>query len=164
MAGLAVATVFVLVASPALASDLGGTYVGGYTCKGIESPEGVKVRTTGESTLEITEVETLGNAIRLNVSIDGVLFSSRAIDRGAVDSGKGAGGLVRCGTSDSAWEGSTAILHYTFKVNPTSGKGSIRSTGASNSGFGDGVGFLSTCRYTWKRVSTDDPDVPPCPD
>lgn len=152
-----------LFATPALASDLVGTWEGKYKCTEVDAATGQTSSFSQDSVLEIAHVSTVNNVVLLNVSIDGTLYSSRAIDRGGAGSGKGVGDFVRCGSNDDAWLGGAEIEHFTFKVNDAKGTGSIKKKGQYN--LTDGVpsgGGVGVCTGSWKRVSIAPPAVPAC--
>lgn len=152
-----------LVAAPALADDLTGTYEGKLTCTSNAAADGVKTTSKLDSVLEITQVQIEGNVIQLHARIDDVLYASRGIAVKGLESGKGVGDFVRCGSNDDASLGNTEIQHYKFGANDANGKGSIKTNGLRNLTDGiQGTGELGSCKGSWKRVSVVDPAIPAC--
>jgi len=150
----------------AVTADLTGTYQGKFKCQWVNAPDGsTETVTTNPSTVEISRVTSDGNTGSFNASIDGVLYSLRTIDQGSSDNGrgKGVGAFVFCGSNDDAYTGNTEIEGIRFTVDANAGTGKIKKSGIFNYAGAPNTGSIGTCQGKWKRVSTTDPGILPCP-
>ena len=150
---------FGLLASAALAQashafDLTGTWSGKWSCQGFD---GAPFKSSEkQSTLTISQT---GNVIAANID-GGFSYNGGALpDNGAPDT-KGEAALVQCGTDNLPHAGPEAeILRAKVKVSPEKGTGSFKGLAIIESSFPD----VLTCKYSYKRVDTANPNVPACP-
>jgi hypothetical protein len=147
------------LATSAAAGDLRGTWVGAFVCK-LEDANGRSTLRNASSTLEISQPGGPGTS-PIHVRIDGVdLYSGSIVPSASKPTERGVGALVACGTSDTTVAGSFSeieLIHW--KVDPVSGRGSIRKSGV----------FVTTgvevgdCKGGWVRSETADPGIGACP-
>ena len=142
-----------LLAAPAGAIDLTGTWVGGTKCS-VYNGERNKFSSKGQILL-ITQV---GNV--LNIDWDGDPMAGIAINDLSKPDAKGAAAFVSCYTTTDPTTGYAELSTLQAKVNRPKGKGSLRGTGIYTV---DG-NFVATCQWKFKLTSTADPGVPAtCP-
>jgi hypothetical protein len=151
---------FGLLASAALAPaagafDLTGTWTGKWSCQGFD---GSSFKSSNkQSTIAITQ--TGANTFAANVDGGQFFYNGGAIpDAGAPDT-KGEAALLQCGTDNIPFATSEGeILRVRVKVNPASGAGSLKGLSVIETDFSE----VLTCKYSYKRVDTADPNVLDC--
>ena len=151
---------FGLLASAALAPashafDLTGTWVGKWSCQGFD---GSKFKSSnGQSTIAITQTD---NTIAANVDNGEFFYNGGAIPDTGDPTTKGEAVLLQCGTDHIAFTTAEGeILRAKVKVNPASGTGSLKGLSIVETQFSEAL----TCKYSYKRVDTANPNVPGCP-
>jgi hypothetical protein len=151
---LAVAAV---LAPPAAAFDLTGTWTGKQTCKG--SSVGQKIKFSFPSELLITQT---GTDIVIHVVSDSGtdVYQSVAIDD-LLKPENGAAYFVHCGTTDIPETGDEFDENgrATVKTKAT-GTGSFKGT----STFFNNEPEVASCKWSYKRTNPTDPAVTGCPD
>lgn len=151
------AAVLVLPSTAARAFDLTGTWTGKYTCKGSD---GVKFKFSVKGTLEITQV---GDQIAMQLPFDGGADVYNAVAITDVSKPeKGSIYYVHCGMSDVPGNGVSGFDEAGFaNVNAkANGKGSFKGTTAWY--FTEPPPGGGNCKWTYKRTSTANPNVPGC--
>jgi hypothetical protein len=142
-----------LLAVPAGAIDLTGTWEGTFNCTEFDG-EKDKFSQKGEILL-ITQV---GNV--LNIDWSGSPIAGITIDDVKKPDEKGAAALVDCETTTDLTTGYAELANLTAKVNRPKGKGSLKGTSVYTQD-GDSVG---TCKWKFKLMNLADPLVPAtCP-
>jgi hypothetical protein len=146
-----------LVAQPAAAFDLTGTWEGKQTCSG--SSAGEKFSFSIPSTLLITQT---GTALNIHV----VSESGTDVYQGfGVDSVanplNGDAYFVHCGTSDVPETGDDfdESGRATVKTKEETVGGAFKGTSA----FFNAAPEVASCRWSYKRTDAADPDVAGCP-
>ena len=151
---------FGLLASAALAQasqafDLTGTWVGKWSCQGFD---GASFKSSNkQSTIAITQTD---NTIAANVDNGEFFYNGGAIPDAGAPTTKGEAALNQCGTDNlpfATTEGE--ILRAKVKVNPESGAGSFKGLSVIETQFFE----VLTCKYSYKRTDTVNPNVPACP-
>ena len=148
--------VLVLATVPAHAFDATGTWSGSYSCKGFDGgPFTVKPRRT---TLLITHA-----GASLNASLDngGFHYHGASIDD-AKDAQKGDAMLAECETDAVPATGFAEMILGVVKTKTGKSAASFKGTSVYQQVSGSGTEGGS-CIYTFKRTSTTDPGVGPCP-
>ena len=149
---LALVYALALLALPASAGDLTGTWKGKWSCK-AQNAKG-KLRLTsasvqapepGVSTLQITEPDGPGTPA-LQAYIDGVLFSGFSLQP-APAALSGIGAFIGCDPGD------VRSFKWKLKIGAIAAKITWRSLFVSNDQT------ISMCRGSWTRVSVEDPGV-----
>jgi len=151
MAVLAVGVM--LAGGPAAAFDIRGTWTGSVNCKGIFN--GAPQSVTSSSTLLID------NNGELELAIDAFHYSGLAIfDPAKPDKGNLA--IIRCDTNATRSSGEFGGELGRLKVStrPAKGTGSISGTSYRFSVLL--ADSLFTCRWSFKRTSTDHPTLAGC--
>ena len=147
-----------LIAPPAVAGDLVGTWTGRFACR-TESAGGSGNLSEPNSTLQISQPGGPGTS-PLRVEIDGVPYSGSIMPDASSPTTEGVGAFVACGTSDTETNGNFSEIELIrWKVNPASGRGSIKKAGVFVS---NGI-EIGACRGGWARTSTADPGIGACP-
>jgi hypothetical protein len=163
---LRAATAIVLlstIGTPAYAFDLTGNWVGKYTCKGFDGTKFTGGNKT--STLAITQT---GNTIAANIDAafpapDGDFrYNGFAIPDSKSPDTKGEVVILGChlaNTAASAAVGDGELMRGSVKTKA----GTFKATFKSTSIFQDDFPDVGTCKYSYKRVDTNDPGVAACP-
>jgi hypothetical protein len=143
-----------LAAGSAFALDLTGTWQGKETCLRLNDDDNVEAKLKGEATLEITQS---GSDLNVKFLGDFLVASMNGAALAYADNpNSGRAGMYRCGTS------TTISMTTSFKAKSSaSGTGTLDGT-ANVVGHGTG-NTIATCKYSLKRVSAVNPNVPPCP-
>jgi hypothetical protein len=151
-------TVAAVLAQPAAAFDLTGTWTGKQTCKG--SSAGQKINFSFQSELLITQT---GTDLNIHVVSDSGtdIYQSVAIDDLAKPE-NGAVYFVHCGTTDIPETGDDfdESGRATVKTKEARGTGSLKGT----SSFFNNEPEVASCKWSYKRTTTTDPAVTGCPD
>jgi len=140
-------------AVPALAFDLTGTWVGGYKC---DEFDGAKRKASNKtSTLLITQV---GNTLAM--SLNGAFFyNGAAIPDAKKPEAQGEAVFNQCGTDNVPDLGSQGeILRAKVKTKSGTPKASLKGLSI----FEDPVVSAGTCKYSFKRTDTTNPNVGGC--
>ena len=146
-----------LVALPAAAGNLVGSWLGSFTCR-VEDSGGRSTLRQRSSDLLISQPGGPGTS-PLRLTIDGVQYSGSIVPLASDPTERGAGAFVACGSSDTEAQGAfNEIESIRWRVS-ADGKGSIRKRGAFVVN-GEEVG---TCTGSWRRTSTADPGIAACP-
>jgi len=154
VAALAVfAAGFALVAGPAFAFDINGTWAGKISCKGIFDGE--------PQTLTLLPTLLIDDTGELQLAVDGVHYAGLAFpDPAHPDKGQLA--IVRCGTSSTrssdAFGGEFGRLKVSTK--PSKGTGSL--SGATYRASVLLATSVYTCKWSFKRMTTDHPTLAGC--
>ena len=149
----------VLMALPASAGNLVGTWVGRFSCAAEDANGRFKIDEPA-STLLISQPGGAGTS-PLRLTIDGVQYSGTIAPSAGNPTTQGAGAFVACGTSDA--EGAPGLneielIHW--KVDGGGGvRGSIKKAGV----FVESGGIFGACKGGWVRTSLVDPAIPACP-
>ena len=145
-----------LVAVPAGAIDLTGTWEGSFNCSEFD---GVKFKFTEKN--EILLITHVGNA--LNIDWDGKPIAGIAINDASKPDEKGAAALVDCRTTTDPTTGYAELASLTAKMNRLKGKGSLKGTSVYT-GSGVMLDWVGTCKWKFKLIDLADPAVPAtCP-
>jgi hypothetical protein len=162
---LVVAVASTMAATSARAFDLTGHWVGKYSCKGFAAPftsDGKLVNkfTTGSdpSTLVITQ-----NGATFGAIIDpgnGTFRYNAFAMTGVKDANNGEVVFLGCSTGNTLPPASTGaeILRASVKTKAGTFKASFKGISI----FADDFPEVETCKYTYKRVDTNDPGVDVC--
>jgi hypothetical protein len=143
------------VIAPAVhAGDLTGHWIGKWSCKsfdGTKFKEGIK-----PSLLNVTQ-----SGATMGVSIDNFGYNGVVIADDKKPDQKGEAVLISCPTGNALTSAVAEIVRATVRTKVGSSK--ARFTALSI--FADDIGGpeVGTCRYSYKRLDTDDPGVPACP-
>jgi len=147
----------VLLALPAEAGNLVGTWVGRFSCN-IEETTGKRKFREPNSTVQISQPGGPGTS-PLRVDIDGELYTGSIVPSPSDPTAEGAGAFVACTTSNTESFGAFSEIELiAWKVKPN-GDGKIGKSGVFVTN-GLNIGF---CTGSWERVSTLDPGIPACP-
>lgn len=147
----------VLMALPAAAGNLIGTWEGSFSCK-TEDANGRSTLREPDSTLLISQPNAGASPLRL--TIDGVQYTGSIVPSATNPTEVGVGAFVACGTSDTEAVGAfNEIELIRWKVDAESGTGSISKLGVFV-GNGQGIGG---CKGKWTRLTTANPNIPACP-
>lgn len=139
----------------AAAFDLTGTWQGRWSCQGFD---GSKFRSfNNESVVLITQN---GNTLAVNMDAGDYLYNGGAIPDTGAPTTKGEIALTQCGTDNLPLAGEdTEILRAKVKADAEKGTGSLKGLSILESAIPD----VLTCKYSYKRVDTANPNVPACP-
>jgi len=153
--GLAASLVVLAVSgSTAHAFDLNGTWVGKWSCKGFD---GAKF-TDGnrDSTMLVTQT---GNALAIDLDGGSYRYNGLAIADDAKPE-KGEVVLASCSIDNQPGaNGLGELMRLTVKTK----SGAVKATLKGISIFENPPTTVGTCKYSFKRTSTADPNVPGCP-
>ncbi len=147
------AAVLVLPASRAAAFDINGTWAGKITCKGIFDGE--------PQALSLTPTLLIDDSGELQLAVDGVHYAAVPfVDSSHPDKGELA--IIRCDTSStrSGAEFGGEFGRLKVSTKPAKGTGSI--SGGSYRASILITGSLLTCKWSFKRVTTDHPALAGC--
>jgi len=140
-------------ATHAAAVDLTGTWEGKAKCSGFFA--GQKVNDTFASPVTITQTGS-----DLNMFFAGVLYNGGVIDDSAKPNEKGQGAFIACSA------GANPLADYNesghLKVQIKGNKASFTATSVFHTAAGGSLVTVETCKYSFKRTSTVNPDVPEC--
>jgi hypothetical protein len=149
--------VLALVALPASAGDLVGTWEGSWSCR-TEDASGRGRDRQNPSTLQISQPGGPGTS-PLRVLIDGTQYAGSIVPSASAPTSRGVGAFVACGTSDTEGAGAFSEIELIrWSVDAANGNGSIRKAGVFVTN-GDAIG---ACTGSWRRVSTNDPGIGAC--
>lgn len=147
----------VLMALPASAGNLVGTWLGRFSCGAEDANGRFKIQET-ESLLEISQPEPGTSPLRL--MIGDVHYSGSIVPSASSPTTDGVGAFVKCGTSDTENEGNFSEIELIrWKVDAGTGRGSIKKVGVF---VVNGV-QIGACKGGWVRTTTADPAIPACP-
>jgi hypothetical protein len=147
----------VLIALPASAGNLVGTWVGRFSCS-AEDANGRFKSTETDSVLQISQPGGAGTS-PLRLTIDGTQYSGSIIPSASSPTTDGVGAFVACGTSDAEGAGFNEIELIRWKVDGGTGRGSIKKAGVY---VENGV-QIGACKGGWVRTTTADPGIGACP-
>lgn len=152
-AGL-VACLVLALAPSAQAYDLTGTWIGKYSCKGFD---GSKFSSGSKSsTFAITQS---GNTMAVNLDNGEYRYNGGAIPD-TTKPEKGEAVFLECSNSNVPFAaGESEIIRVAVKTKA----GTVKATLKGLSIFEDDMFGVGTCKYTFKRVDTANPNVPGCP-
>lgn len=145
------------LASGASAFDLTGTWAGRWSCQGYD---GSKFRSSSkDSVLRVTQT---GSSLAVDLDDGLYRYNGGAIFDDKSPTTKGEIALVQCGTDNVPFDGPEGeIVRAKVKADAAKGTGSLK--GVSLVEFSDiEITDVLTCKYSYKRISTEDPAVPPC--
>jgi hypothetical protein len=142
-----------LMPIPAHAFDLTGTWIGKWSCKGFDGSKFTSGNKT--STLRLTQV---GNVINADLDNGEYHYNGAALTNTAKpDLGEAV--LISCGTDNVPQAGGEAeILRAAVKTKAGTFKASFKGLSIFESDFKD----VGTCKYTFKRRDTINPNVDGC--
>ena len=146
----------VLMALPASAGNLIGTWVGSFACK-TENANGKGTLREPTSTLLISQPDPGTSPLRL--TIDGVQYTGSIVPSNSNPTTDGVGAIVACGTSDAEGAGFHEIELIRWKVEADGVRGSIKKAGV----FVTKGQEIGACKGGWVRTSTTDPGIGACP-
>lgn len=147
----------VLLALPAAAGNLVGTWVGRFSCA-TEDADGRGKLTEPASTLEISQPSGPGTS-PLRVMIDGVHYTGSIVPSASNPTEEGVGAFVACGTSDAEGAGFNELELMRWKVEAGGVRGAIKKAGV----FVENGVEIGACKGGWVRTSTVDPGIAACP-
>jgi hypothetical protein len=136
------------------AFDLTGTWIGKWSCKGFD---GAKFTSDNKaSTLRISQI---GNLIHADIDNGDFHYNGATITSTAKpDTGEAV--FLSCSTDNVPQSGGEAeIIRAAVKTKLGTFKASFKGLSIFESNFGD----TGTCKYTYKRRDTIDPNVAGCP-
>lgn len=143
-----------LAVIPAFALDLTGTWQGKEVCLRLNDDDNVEAKLKGEATVEITQSGSDLNVTFVGDFLVAVMNGAALAYAGNPNAGRAA--MYRCGAS------TTISMTAAFKAKSSpSGTGTLDGT-ANVVGHGTG-NTIATCKYSLKRISTANPNQPPCP-
>jgi hypothetical protein len=150
---LALAALIVLPL-PAHAFDLTGTWIGKWSCKGFDGSKFTSDNKT--STLRLTQT---GNVINADLDNGDFHYNGATITNTAKpDIGEAV--FISCGTDNVPQAGGEAeIIRAAVKTKIGTFKASFKGLSIFESNFND----TGTCKYTFKRRDTINPNVGGCP-
>lgn len=137
----------------ARAFDATGTWLGKWSCKdfdGTKFTEGQR-----ESTLLVSQS---GDVLAIDLDGGAYRYNGRSLNDAAKPE-KGEAIFVSCGIDNQPFVGGLAEL---IRVAVKTKLGAVKATLKGQSIFENGAS-VGTCKYTFKRVSTQDPNVSDCP-
>jgi hypothetical protein len=144
----------VVTPSAARAFDLTGTWIGKWSCKGFDGSKFTSDNKT--STLKITQA---GNVIHADLDNGDFHYNAAAITNTAKPD-QGEAVFLSCSTDNVPQSGGEAeIIRAAVKTKLGTFKASFKGLSIFESNFGD----VGTCKYTFKRRDTTDPNVGGCP-
>jgi len=153
-------------AVPASAFDLTGHWVGKYSCKGFAAPftdDGKQVNkyTTShpQSTLDITQ--TGGGAFGAVIDLNNGPFRYNAFAMTSVKS-NGAGEVVLLGCSTANTLPSASSGAEILRASVKTKNGVVKASFKGVSIFADNFPEVETCKYSYTRVDSADPNVDIC--
>lgn len=149
-----VACLALALAPLAQAYDLTGTWIGKYSCKGFD---GAKFSSGSKSsTFLITQQ---GNAIAVDLDNGEYRYNGGAIPDTAKPE-KGEAVFLECSNDSVPFSGGESEI---IRVAVKTKAGVVKATLKGLSIFEDDMFGVGTCKYTFKRVDTANPNVPGCP-
>jgi hypothetical protein len=148
----AVSVLALVVATAASGSDLTGTWVGAFQCKGLDAAGAPN--TTASDGVSVIEISQAG--IDLAVSVDGQIYSGTAVDRAGKEDQQGVAVMEACENDGDPTAASVMAL-LSFKVTPGAAAGALKTLSVTAE---DGA---ATCKGSWRRVDSADPVVADCP-
>ena len=159
---LTAAALALTTAAPAAhAFDLTGHWIGKWSCKGFDGTKFTSKEP--DSTLDVTQT---GNDILASIDGQIFLYNGTAIPDLAKPE-KGEAVLLQCGTSNAVTLQESEIVRATVKTKDTTFKASFKATSIFTDLFvndnQEQVPEVGTCKYSYKRIDTIDPQVPGCP-
>ncbi len=147
----AVTLSFAVSIGSAHAFDLTGHWIGKLSCKVFD---GEKFTVKEKGGMEISQ-----NAGTMSVTIGAVHYNGMAIPDDKKPDQRGEAALVSCPTSNVFTPDFSVILRASVKTKANSWKASFKGVSI----FADNTPEDGSCKYSYKRVDTLDPLVPPCP-
>jgi hypothetical protein len=153
MVAMAVELLTTMMPMRASAFDLTGQWIGKMTCKGILAGEKASL-TSKPSTLLIDQ------SAGLQLSVDGVFYKGEEFPDPSHPT-RGQVSVIRCGTNTEGADFGGALGRLKVITNPEKRTGSLGGTS-----FRTDVLLASsvyTCRWAYKRVSTEPPSLEGCP-
>ena len=145
-----------LIAVPAAAGNLVGTWVGSFSCR-VEDEDGRGSLRQQQSVLSISQPGGPGTS-PLRLQIDGVQYSGSIVPSAGDPTRRGVGAFVACGTSDTEAFGAFSEIELIRWSVDAGGRGSIRKAGV----FVENGLQVGGCTGSWRRTSTNDPGIPAC--
>jgi hypothetical protein len=146
-----------LLAAPAAAIDLTGTWEGSFKCAEFDGSK-FKFKDTDEI-LEITQSGTVLNVLWTTTSPDPTPIQGIAIDDDKKPDQKGSAAMIDCDTTTDLTSGYGEIANLQASVNRTKGKGKLKGKSIYTVG-GDVVG---ECKWSFKLMDLADPGATGCP-
>ncbi len=137
----------------ASAFDLTGQWIGKMTCKGVLAGEKTSL-TRAPSTLLIEQ------SAGLQLSVDGVFYKGEEFPDPS-HATRGQVSVIRCGTNTEGADFGGELGRLKVLTNPEKRTGSLSGTS-----FRTDVLLASsvyTCKWTYKRISTQPPSLEGCP-
>jgi len=153
----------VFTVSPARAYDLTGHWVGKWVCKGNDGGVfrgGNFTSGNANSTMVVTQVQGTF-ALAVDPGPNGFTYNGVAVPNGAKPDQKGEAVLLGChlGTTlpVAPFDGEMVLAKVTTKLN------AIKASFKGTSYFVDDTPEFGTCKYSYKRIDTVDPNLTACP-
>lgn len=153
--GLASCAFLLSTAVPTVhAFDLTGTWVGKWSCKGFD---GEKFTSDNKnSTFRITQS---GNTIAADLDNGAYRYNGGAISDSAKPE-KGEAAFVACSNDNAPLSGGESeIIRVAVKTKVDTFKATLKGVSI----FEDDLGGVGTCKYSFKRQGTANPNVSACP-
>lgn len=150
-----VAVALSVSATQAAAVDLTGTWEGQAKCSGFFA--GQKVKDTFASPVTITQTGQ-----DLNMEFFGTRYTGAIMDDSTAPTKKGQGSFLACSSQAQPLAEYNEIGHIKVIVNPTKGTATFTATSVYSTFFGGPINTVETCKYSFQRTSTVNPDVPEC--
>ncbi len=152
---LALALAALVVTPPAAhAFDLTGTWIGKWSCKGFDGSKFTDANKT--STLRLTQT---GNVINADLD-NGDFHYNGGMIADTTKPEKGEAVFLSCGTDNVPLSGSEAeIIRAAVKTKSGTFKASFKGTSIFENEQGD----VGSCKYTFKRTDSTNPNVAGCP-
>jgi hypothetical protein len=143
--------------APALATDITGIWVGEQVCQYFDG-----TATNPRFTDDFLLITQQGDNFFLFTPLAG-LFQAQAIDDLRSPATKAQAIFIHCDTTvTSDFQELGRAKKLETNSNPTSVAGTFEATSNFFETAPDGFRFMGTCQWTYRRVSTEDPDVPDC--
>lgn len=144
---------FTAAGAPADAFDATGTWLGRWSCKdfdGQKFSEGAR-----DVTILVTQT---GDFLAMDFDGGAYRYNGRSLNDAAKPD-KGEVVFVSCGIDNQPFAGGLSEI---IRVAIRTKLGAVKATFQGQSVFEQGAS-VGTCKYTFKRVSTQDPNVSDCP-
>ena len=158
LATITFALTLTLTVAPAHAYDLTGHWVGKWSCKGFDATK----FTSGNKNSTMDDTQTQATfAIAIDAASDDFTYNAVAIPDQKTPDQKGEAALLGChlGTTLPAAPFDGELVRAQVSTKPGAVKASFKGTSI----FADGFPEVGTCKYSYKRLDTTNPNVAACP-
>lgn len=153
------------VSAPAAALDLTGTWVGKLNCSAFDFEQYTYIQRD-----QILEISQTGNnlSVRFDEGADISTYTGFVVENFNKPNTKGRAAIADCATSPDLTSGFSEIANLKVGINLRTGKGLLSGTSIYTVEFDSDepeTGLeVGQCKWVFKLVSTNDPEVGPgCP-